>query len=353
MEDDDAARSRSDKDVCSVARAGTASWREQQMKRKEEDVYRRRYCVFAADTMKDMALNMEASAPDRFCYTPIHWGKFPDGTDNIMVDGFHPENRVSGEHVLFLASFHNNDVTLSQFSVLIMLLQSFIESLTIVLPFYPVGTNERVDREGNVATANTYSMLLSNLPNAGKPIRLMIYDIHALQERFYFHGSTCPSLHTSVPLLFPKMKEQGITCVVFPDDGAAKRFKPMFKDYDIVVCGKVRDGNKRIVRIQDGEPTGKHVVIVDDLVQTGGTLYECAVALRSHGAVSVSAFVAHGVFPNDCWQSFCKGGTKGGVFAKFWLTNSIPSMTCKLPADDGFEILDLTSQIVKDLDFKT
>jgi hypothetical protein len=59
--------------------------------------------------------------------------------------------------VLFLASFHNNDVTLSQFQVMICLLQSFIESLTVVLPFSPVGTMERVIREGQVATAATYA----------------------------------------------------------------------------------------------------------------------------------------------------------------------------------------------------
>ena len=313
----------SGKSLWNVARS---SWIAQSQKRKEEELYKRRYAVFAADVMKDMAKNMVISDPRRFCAYNVNWDKFPDGTDNITMEGFYPKNTVSGEHVIFLASFHNNDVTLSQFSVLIMLLQSFIESLTIVLPFYPVGTNERVDREGTVATANTYSILLSNLPNAGKPIRLMIYDIHALQERFYFHGSTFPSLHTSVPLLFPKLKEAGISCVVFPDEGAAKRFKPLFKEYDIVVCGKVRDGNNRIIRIQDGEPAGKHVVIVDDLVQTGGTLYECAVACRAMGALSVSAYVAHGVFPNDCWKNFCKGGSRA-VFAKFWLTNSIPSMT--------------------------
>jgi phosphoribosylpyrophosphate synthetase len=345
-------RSSGKRDLWAVAaKAARQGFFEEQQRRKEEEVYRRRYCVFAAEPMKEMARSMEAAYPDRFCFYNVNWDKFPDGTDNITVEGFYPKNTVSGEHVLFLASFHNNDVTLSQFSVLIMLLQSFIESLTIVLPFYPVGTNERVDREGTVATANTYSILMSNLPSVGKPIRLMIYDIHALQERFYFHGSTIPSLHTSVPLLYPKLRAANITCVVFPDDGAAKRFKPLFKDFDIVVCGKVRDGDKRIVRIQDGEPTGKHVVIVDDLVQTGGTLFECAVALSKHGASSVSAFVAHGVFPNDCWKNFCRGGSKS-TFAKFWLTNSIPSTACKLPTDDCFEVLDLMPQIVTDLDFR-
>ena len=57
------------------------------------------------------------------------------------------------QHILFLASFHNNDVTLSQFQVMIVLVQSFIESLTLVLPYSPVGTIERVTTEGTVATA--------------------------------------------------------------------------------------------------------------------------------------------------------------------------------------------------------
>jgi phosphoribosylpyrophosphate synthetase len=50
--------------------------------------------------------------------------------------------------------------------------------------------------------------------------------------------------------------------------------------YDIVTCGKTRDGDKRVVTIQDGDCKGKNVIIVDDLVQTGGTLYECGLALK-------------------------------------------------------------------------
>lgn len=50
-------------------------------------------------------------------------------------------------------------------------------------------------------------------------------------------------------------------------------------DYQIV-CAKVREGDQRIVRIKEGNPAGRHVVIVDDLVQSGGTLTECQV--RKH-----------------------------------------------------------------------
>lgn len=48
--------------------------------------------------------------------------------------------------------------------------------------------------------------------------------------------------------------------------------------YVQIICTKVRDGNNRIVKLKEGDPTGRHVVIVDDLVQSGGTLIECQVS---------------------------------------------------------------------------
>ena len=93
----------------------------------------------------------------------------------------------------------------------------------------------------------------------------------------------------------------------------------------------------------------KKVVIVDDLVQTGGTLYECGAKLLDLGAASVSAFVAHGVFPREAWKRFARGGDRD-VFDTFYVTNSIPTTTDKLPSDDVFEVIDLTERVIDDLD---
>ena len=54
-----------------------------------------------------------------------------------------------------------------------------------------------------------------------------------------------------------------------------------------VICTKVRDGDKRIVRLKEGEPRGRHVVIVDDLVQSGGTLVECQKLLSTQVGTTV------------------------------------------------------------------
>lgn len=92
----------------------------------------------------------------------------------------------------------------------ITLLQSFIESLTVVLPYYPVGTMERVVTEGQVATAATYAKMFSSLPHCGKPTRLMIYDLHTLQNRFYVHDNAVASLQTAIPLLIDRLKSTDI-----------------------------------------------------------------------------------------------------------------------------------------------
>lgn len=109
----------------------------------------------------------------------------------------------------------------------------------------------------------------------------------------------------------------------------------------------------------------KHIVIVDDLVQSGGTLYQCALALKKKGAASVSAFVPHAVFPNESYKKFLKNtysnsqsvfdGNKDergcwSIFEYFWVVNTIPRTVAKLPKNDVFIVLDMTEQILKDID---
>lgn len=97
-------------------------------------------CVCGAVCIAIAGRMNQARHPKNFRYHKTQWKKFPDGTDNIKIGGFDPENQLRGSHVIFLASFHSNDATLSQLYVCIVLLEALIESLTIVLPFYPVGT---------------------------------------------------------------------------------------------------------------------------------------------------------------------------------------------------------------------
>jgi phosphoribosylpyrophosphate synthetase len=200
----------------------------------------------------------------------------------------------------------------------------------------------------------------------------MTYDLHTLQNRFYLHNNACASLQTAIPVLVDRLKasNSAIDCIAFPDDGAAKRFARIFTeltdDFEMVTCGKTRgEGDKRVITIQDGSCAGKRVLIVDDLVQTGGTLFECGRALKAAGALEVSAYVTHGVFPGESWRRFTRqrrdgsgdrdrdaevDSSDGFCFERFYLTDSIPTITSMLPRDDVFEILPLSAKIVDDLD---
>ena len=118
---------------------------------------------------------------------------------------------------------------------------------------------------------------------------------------------------------------------------------------DLARARRVRtEDNKREVVISDGNPAGKHVLIMDDLIQTGGTLYECAAALKAAGATDVSGFVVHAVFPGESWRRFLRGADRG-VFARFWLSSSNPAVCGQIPSGDVFEVLDLTPRIAHDL----
>ena len=163
---------------------------------------------------------------------------------------------------------------------------------------------ERVETEGDVATAFSLARILSNIPpSRGGPTSLVIFDIHALQERFYFGDAVLPLFESGVPLLIERLKSlpdhDNIT-IAYPDEGAWKRFHNAFKDYPEVICSKVRDGNKRIVRVKEGEAKGRHVVIVDDLVQSGGTLIECHATLANmgakHGEIDRSIYLLRSLF---------------------------------------------------------
>jgi len=71
-------------------------------------------------------------------------------------------------------------------------------------------------------------------------------------------------LESAVPLLRQKIEslsDAGQISIAFPDDGAYKRFHVQFEDYPIIICNKVRDGDKRIVKVKEGKPAFLYPVI--------------------------------------------------------------------------------------------
>lgn len=275
----------------------------------------------------------------------IRWDKFHDGFPNLFIDDV---KNVAGKDVLFLASFHSPEVIFEQLSVIYAIPRYLAKSFTVILPYFPTGTMERVDTEGQIATAKTLAQLLSSIPLTGKgPAQVVIFDIHALQERFYFSDFVIPRLESAISLLKKEMcslDDYGAVAIAFPDDGAFKRFHSMFAEVSCtIVCTKMRENGTRVVKIKEGDPRDCHVIIVDDLVQTGGTLIECAKVLLEGGAKCVSAYVTHAVFPKNSWTKFTTSEEKV-AFKNFWITDSVPH-ALEIAEHPPFKLLSLGSVI--------
>jgi len=246
--------------------------------------------------------------------------------------------------------------------------------IKIVVPYFPTGTMEHVSNYGEIATAKTLARMLSSIPScAGGLPQICICDIHSLTNQYFFGDDVLVRSETCIPLLLfqlERIKEQSnfpsektistfssaspspltspepITpkhdlCIAFPDDGAQKRFGNLFKDYEQIICIKKRDGDLRHTVIKEGNPKNKHVIIVDDLVQSGGTLATCGYLLKKEGALTVSCYCTHPVFPKDSWKRFTAGGSDENLFAKFYITNTIPERAKLLKKHPPFQVLSI------------
>lgn len=273
----------------------------------------------------------------------VSWKRFPDEFPNIFVTNM---DDVRKSHVSLLACFDTPDTIFEQVSLIYTLATAAPETFRIILPYFPTGTMERVDNEGQVATAATLAQMLSALAPAGPgPVPLYIYDIHALPIRHYFGPHIAPRFKTGTKLLKKRLEQEDVA-IAFPDEGSWKRFKSMFQDasgkplYPFIVCHKVRgEGDERVVKVSQGDPRGRHVVIVDDLIHSGGTTIECMNALKEAGAREVSAYATHGVMEKQSWRRLAAAG-----FSHLWITDSCPTAD-EVKDQNPFDVLSLVDSI--------
>ncbi|SPX62365.1 ribose-phosphate pyrophosphokinase [Legionella feeleii] len=129
--------------------------------------------------------------------------------------------------------------------------------------------------------------------------RVLTVDLHADQIQGFFYMPVDNVYST--PVLLEDIREKNLTdlMVVSPDVGGVVRARAMAKllnDTELSIIDKRRSGpNKSEVMHIIGEPAGRHCLIVDDIVDTAGTLCSAAHQLKQNGAISVRAYVTHPV----------------------------------------------------------
>ena len=308
--------------------------------------YRDKCILFHSKDTKQLAEKIKLES-DFIELGTIKWNKFNDQYPNLFIEDV---EQIRNAHTAFLTSFQDPSIIFEQLSIIYAIPKLFVKSFTLILPYFPTGTYERIEEEGEVATAATMARIISNIPSTrGGPTHIIIYDIHALQERFFFGDNVLPLFESGIPLLLKEIENLEDISIVYPDSGAWKRFHKMFKKFPEIICTKIREGDKRIVKLKEGNPENRNVIIVDDLVQSGGTLVECYNVLKKFNPKSVSMYVTHAVFPKSSWKKFQELD-----LYKFWITDSCPTTindirTSSYQKVKPFEIISLSKSIVDSL----
>lgn len=168
--------------------------------------------------------------------------------------------------------------------------------ITAVVPYFGYARQDRRVRSARVPiTAKVVADMMASVGIC----RVLTVDLHADQIQGFFYMPVDNVYST--PILLEDIKQQQLSeiMVVSPDVGGVVRARAMAKrlnDADLSIIDKRRTGpNKSEVMHIIGEPAGRNCIIVDDIVDTAGTLCSAAQQLKNNGAKSVRAYITHPV----------------------------------------------------------
>ena len=193
--------------------------------------------------------------------------------------------------------------------------------ITAVMSYYGYA---RQDRKPSARTPIS-AKLCANMIQASGADRVLTMDLHAGQIQGFF-DIPVDDLR-SKPLFVKDLKKRpmvsnGNALIVSPDAGGVPRARALAKDLnlDIAIIDKRRDkANESEAMNVIGNVKGKQCIIVDDIVDTGGTLVKAAEALLKNGAEEVQSYITHGVLSNGGMKTINKS-SMGGLT----ITDSIP-----------------------------
>jgi ribose-phosphate pyrophosphokinase len=201
--------------------------------------------------------------------------------------------------------------------------------ITAVMPFFGYARQDRKDKPRVPISAK----LIANLVQAAGANRIMTMDLHADQIQGFFD---IPVDHLkSEAIYIPYLENQNMKNVIFasPDVGGVKRARTFAKHFqtELVICDKHREKANEVAGITViGDVKGADVILVDDIVDTAGTLCKAADALIEKGAKSVKALCTHAVLSGNAHDNI-----RQSQLDKLIVTDTIP---LRIP-NDKIEVL--------------
>ena len=190
--------------------------------------------------------------------------------------------------------------------------------ITAVIPYFGYARQDRKDRP----RVGIGAKLVANLLTAAGADRVMTMDLHAGQIQGFFD---IPVDHLNGSAIFvPYIQKQkwDNLCFASPDVGSVKRARIYAQHFnaEMVICDKYRKRANEIAEMTlIGSVEGKDVVLVDDMIDTGGTLCNAASMVIDKGAKSVRAFCTHAVLSGKAYENI-----ENSKLSELIVTNTLP-----------------------------
>lgn len=269
--------------------------------------------LFSTRTSKDLAEKIAYHYGQEL--GKINFSLFSDGEFQPVL-----EQSVRGGRVFLIGStFPPADNLLELLLMIDAAKRASAKNITVVLPYFGFARQDRKDK----ARAPIGAKLIANLLTTAGATRVMTMDLHADQIQGFFE---IPVDHLYASAIFvdyiKSLKLDNLT-IASPDMGGAKRAKNYANHLgaEVVICYKERKKANEVAEMTlIGNVEGRDVILIDDMVDTAGTLCKAADILVEKGAKSVRAIATHGVLSGNAYENIEKS-----KLSEFIITDSIPS----------------------------
>ncbi|MDD2797497.1 MAG: ribose-phosphate pyrophosphokinase [Bacteroidales bacterium] len=225
---------------------------------------------------------------------------FADGEFGVSF-----EESIRGSHVFLIQStFPSSDNLMELLLMMDAAKRASAKSIVAVIPYFGWARQDRKDKP----RVSIGAKLIADLLGVAGLHRLITMDLHADQIQGFFDVPVDHLYASSVFL--PYIESLQLKNLVFasPDVGGSKRVNSYAKYFGVpmVICHKTRSKANEIDHMTIiGDVTGKNVILVDDMVDTAGTITKAANLMIKAGAESVRAIASHAVMSDPATQRVC------------------------------------------------
>lgn len=273
--------------------------------------------IFSGNSNKELALAIAAHLGATLADCEVF--KFSDGEIGIDIN-----ESVRGEDCFIIQSICPpvNDNLMELLVLVDALKRASAQTIRLIIPYFGYSRQDRKARPRQPISAK----LVADMITAAGADRIAMLDLHTAQIQGFFNIPV-DSLYAKPIILnyvLENFKDTSDLVFVSPDAGGMTRVDQLVRntDWGIAMLSKKREKPGVIREMQlVGDVAGKTVFIVDDIIDSGGTLCRAAETLLKHGAKKVFAYGSHAIFSGNAYDNICTGSSP---FERVLVSNTIP-----------------------------